>query len=117
MAHLRRWASRRRARQTRAALCRLSDRYRSIREEALVVLQHARDRGAVRTDIPLDTAAALMIAALDGLSTQWLLDPDVDMQEGMALIEYLLAPAGLERSSPARPAPSPPSREAPRPPS
>ena len=75
------------------------DRYRSIREEALVVLQHARDRGAVRTDIPLDTAATLMIAALDGLSTQWLLDPDVDMQEGMALIEFLLAPNGTERSS------------------
>ena len=28
------------------------DRYRSIRDEALVVLRHARDRGAVRTDIP-----------------------------------------------------------------
>jgi AcrR family transcriptional regulator len=92
-------------------------RYRSIRKEALVVLQHARDRGAVRTDIPLDTAAALMIAALDGLSTQWLVDPDVDMQEGMALIEHLLAPAGTERSSIARPASSLPSREAPRPPS
>jgi hypothetical protein len=58
-----------------------------------------------------------MIAALDGLSTQWLLDPHVDMQEGMALIEYLLAPAGTERSSAARPASSPPSREAPQPPS
>jgi AcrR family transcriptional regulator len=89
------------------------DRYRSIREEALVVLRHARDRGAVRTDIPLETAAALMIAALDGLSTQWLVDPDVDMQEGMALIEHLLAPAGAGNSSTARPAPS---REAPRPP-
>ena len=70
------------------------DRYRSIREEALVVLRHARERGAVRTDIPLDTAATLMIAALDGLSTQWLLDPDVNMQDGMALIEFLLAPNG-----------------------
>jgi AcrR family transcriptional regulator len=72
------------------------DRYRSIRDEALVVLQLARDRGAIRTDIPLDTAATLMIAALDGLSTQWLLDPDVNMQDGMALIEFLLAPTGTE---------------------
>jgi AcrR family transcriptional regulator len=78
------------------------DRYRAIRDEALVVLRHARDRGAVRTDIPLDTAAALMIAALDGLSTQWLLDPDVDMQEGMALIEHLLAPVTSDDSSAAR---------------
>ena len=73
------------------------DRYRSIREEALVVLRHARDRGTVRTDIPLETAAALMIAALDGLSTQWLIDPDVDMQAGMALLEHLLAPVRSPR--------------------
>ena len=73
------------------------DRYRSIREEAMVVLQHARDRGTVRADIPLDTAAALMIAALDGLSTQWLVDPDVDMQQGMALLEHLLAPPDRPR--------------------
>ena len=75
------------------------DRYRSLRGEALVVLRHARDRGAVRTDIPLDTAAVLMIAALDGLSTQWLVDPDVDMREGMALIEYLLAPPGTDATT------------------
>ncbi|WP_432841426.1 TetR/AcrR family transcriptional regulator [Dactylosporangium sp. CA-092794] len=73
------------------------DRYRSIRQDALVVLRHARDRGAVRSDIPLDTAASLLIAALDGLSTQSLLDPDVDMYAGMALLEHLLAPAGTER--------------------
>jgi hypothetical protein len=48
-----------------------------------------------------------MIAALDGLSTQWLVDPDVDMQEGMAILEHLLAPAGTERSSTARPASRP----------
>ena len=57
-----------------------------------------------------------MIAALDGLSHQWLVDPDVDMQEGMALIEHLLAPAGTERSPVARTASSPPSREAAQPP-
>jgi AcrR family transcriptional regulator len=92
------------------------DRYRSIRDEALVVLRHARDRGAVRSDIPLDTAATLMIAALDGLSTQWLIDPDVDMRAGMALVEQLLAPAGAERSSAAPRASGPASPEAPRPP-
>jgi AcrR family transcriptional regulator len=92
------------------------DRYRSIRDEALVVLRHARDRGAVRSDIPLDTAATLMIAALDGLSTQWLIDPDVDMRAGMALVEQLLAPAGAERSSAAPRGSGPASPEAPRPP-
>jgi AcrR family transcriptional regulator len=70
------------------------DRYRSLRREALVLLEHARDRGAIRTDIPLDTAAALMIAALDGLSTQWLLDPGADMHAGMAALEQLLTSPG-----------------------
>lgn len=68
------------------------DRYKSLRQQARDLLENARGRGAVRTDIPLDTAAALMIAALDGLSTQWLLDPDLDMQAGMALFEHLLGP-------------------------
>ena len=71
------------------------DRYRSIRHEALVVLQHARERGTVRTDIPLETSAALMIAALDGLSTQWLVDPDVDMAAAVdALFSLVLAAPG-----------------------
>lgn len=76
------------------------DRYRSIRQEALVVLQHARERGAVRSDIPLEVAASLMIAALDGLSAQWLLDPEADMYAGMALLERLLVPEGDESPRP-----------------
>jgi hypothetical protein len=56
-----------------------------------------------------------MIAASDGLSTRWLVDPDIDMQEGMALLEHLLAPARTERSSIARPASSLPSGDAPQP--
>lgn len=68
------------------------DRYESLRRQAQVLLLHARERGAVRSDVPLEAAAALMIAALDGLSTQWLLDPEADMHAGMALLEHLLAP-------------------------
>nr|WP_221379172.1 TetR/AcrR family transcriptional regulator [Actinoplanes polyasparticus] len=66
------------------------ERYRSLRRQALTLLEFARERGTVRADIPLDTAAALLIAALDGLSTQWLLDPGADMHAGMALLERLL---------------------------
>ncbi|WP_306216080.1 TetR/AcrR family transcriptional regulator, partial [Actinoplanes sp. RD1] len=36
------------------------DRYKSLRQQARDLLENARGRGAVRTDIPLDTAAALM---------------------------------------------------------
>jgi AcrR family transcriptional regulator len=67
-------------------------RYERIRSDARLVLQTAREAGTVRDDIPLDVAAKLLIAALDGLSTQWLLDPEVDMYDGMTLLEELLAP-------------------------
>jgi len=35
--------------------------------------------------------AALVIAASDGLQTQWLLDPDVDQVGALALLDRLLS--------------------------
>ncbi|WP_413760717.1 TetR/AcrR family transcriptional regulator [Streptomyces sp. MMBL 11-3] len=75
------------------------ERYRSIRQEARLVLQSAREQGTVRSDIPLDTAASLLVAAMDGLSTQALLDTEADMSAGMALLEQLLAPEAAEGPS------------------
>ncbi len=69
------------------------ERYESLRHQAELILQVARSRGTVRSDVPPETAASLVIAAMDGLSTQWLLDPRVDMHQGMALLELLLGPA------------------------
>ncbi|MET1006223.1 MAG: helix-turn-helix domain-containing protein [Propionibacteriaceae bacterium] len=66
-------------------------RYASLREEALQTLTLAQEAGVVRADLPLEAAAALVIAALDGLSTQWLLDPHVDMRQSIVLLERLLA--------------------------
>ncbi|WP_236795074.1 TetR/AcrR family transcriptional regulator [Amycolatopsis sp. GM8] len=68
------------------------ERYESIRREALLILRLARAAGTVRDDISPEVAASLVIAAMDGLSTQWLLDPRVDMHEGMALLDHLLRP-------------------------
>jgi len=68
------------------------ERYASLREEALSTLTLARGAGVVRDDIGLEAAAALVIASLDGLSTQWLLDPVVDLHPGIVLLEQLLAP-------------------------
>lgn len=70
------------------------ERYRQLREDAVVILRLAQGAGLVRDDIPLESASALLIAAMDGLSTQWLLDPEVDMHAGMVLYERLLAPGG-----------------------
>ena len=68
------------------------NRYALIRRDAELLLRSAREAGTVRQDVALDVAAAMLIAALDGLSTQWLLDPSVDMYAGMTLLEELLAP-------------------------
>jgi AcrR family transcriptional regulator len=72
------------------------DRYASLREEALGALRD-RGGGVVRDDIPLDAAAALVIATLDGLTTQWLLDPELDIRSSMVLLERLLAPVAATR--------------------
>lgn len=49
--------------------------------------------------LPLEAAAALVIGALDGLSTQWLLDPEVDIYAGADLLERLFAPTEARNTS------------------
>jgi AcrR family transcriptional regulator len=68
------------------------ERYEFLRNEALLVLRLAREAGTLRTDISPEAAASLVIAVIDGLSTQWLLDPRVDIHEGTVLFEQLLRP-------------------------
>ncbi len=46
--------------------------------------------GRIRPDIAPEVAAALVIAASDGLQVQWLLDPQVDLEESLGLLEKLL---------------------------
>jgi len=65
------------------------DRFRSLR--ALLAARIAASGGAGGID-PMD-AAALVIAASDGLQIQWLLDPDaVDVGRSLAILDRLLGP-------------------------
>jgi AcrR family transcriptional regulator len=48
--------------------------------------------GRIRPDMPPEAVAALVIAASDGLQVQWLLDPEVDIEASLRLLEGLLAP-------------------------
>ena len=72
------------------------DRFRSLREalaERIAEGQHARggQPGAGGADIDPMDAAALVIAASDGLQIQWLLDPDaVDVGRSLAILDRLL---------------------------
>nr|WP_275942268.1 TetR family transcriptional regulator C-terminal domain-containing protein [Streptomyces spiramenti] len=77
------------------------ERYERLRGRIRLVLEHGRDIGVVREDVPLDVAASLLLAAMDGLSAQWLLDEKVDVKAGMSLLDHLLSAEPPEVPAPA----------------
>jgi hypothetical protein len=50
------------------------------------MLRDEQQAGRLDPDLDLDRIANLFMAAADGLQTQWMLDPSIDMAEH---IEYL----------------------------
>jgi AcrR family transcriptional regulator len=67
------------------------ERFRSLRAALAAMIESGQQAGRIAADIdPLD-AAALVIAASDGLQIQWLLDPDaVDVGRSLSILERLL---------------------------
>jgi AcrR family transcriptional regulator len=58
------------------------ERYREQRAAVTRALEVGRKRGEIRKGVDLHAVSARLLAALDGLQTQWLLDPDqVDLVE------------------------------------
>ncbi|HJB64029.1 MAG TPA: TetR/AcrR family transcriptional regulator [Candidatus Microbacterium pullistercoris] len=55
------------------------ERYSWMRDSFASALQTAQDDGSFRSDFHPDRMAAFLIAAADGLQTQFLLDPSIDM--------------------------------------
>ncbi|RKN40530.1 TetR/AcrR family transcriptional regulator [Streptomyces hoynatensis] len=56
------------------------DRYSGLRSLLVAALAEARELGQVRPGLDLDAVAAALVAVMDGLQVQWLLDPEaVDM--------------------------------------
>ncbi|MGP3971452.1 TetR/AcrR family transcriptional regulator [Streptomyces sp. 6N223] len=69
-----------------------TDRYATVRERVAERVRHVRDAGQLRADVEPVTVAAAIVAAMDGLQVQWLLDPEsVDLPEVFAgfLDDYL----------------------------
>jgi AcrR family transcriptional regulator len=66
-------------------------RFQSLRADLAARIESGQRAGTIAAGIdPLD-AAALVVAASDGLQLQWLLDPDaVDVGRSLALLERLL---------------------------
>ncbi|MGH3171559.1 MAG: TetR family transcriptional regulator [Trebonia sp.] len=70
------------------------DRFRWLRETLAGLIESGQRAGRIAADIAPADAAALVIAASDGLQIQWLLDPGaVDVGRSLSLLERLLPPA------------------------
>ncbi|WP_223167247.1 TetR/AcrR family transcriptional regulator [Nonomuraea sp. SYSU D8015] len=55
-------------------------RYRRLRAQVAAALRKGAERGEFRADLDAEAHADRLIAMMDGLQTQWLIDPDqVDM--------------------------------------
>ena len=70
------------------------DRFGRLREALAARIESGQRAGRIAADIDPADAAALVIAASDGLQIQWLLDPGtVDVGRSLAILERLLPPA------------------------
>ena len=69
------------------------DRFRRLRETLAALIESGQRAGRIAPDIDPAAAAALVIAASDGLQIQWLLDPGaVDVGASLSILERLLPP-------------------------
>jgi AcrR family transcriptional regulator len=66
-------------------------RFRSLRQALAARIESGQRAGRIAADIDPVDAAALVIAASDGLQIQWLLDPGaVDVGRSLSILERLL---------------------------
>ncbi|ROQ66430.1 TetR family transcriptional regulator [Streptomyces sp. 840.1] len=67
-------------------------RYPTLRERVAEYLQQRMDEGEMRTDIPPERLAVLLIAVADGIQLQWLIDRSTSMEQPIDDVMALLAP-------------------------
>ncbi|MEU6171320.1 TetR/AcrR family transcriptional regulator [Streptantibioticus parmotrematis] len=58
-----------------------AERYPLLRERATAAVRRAVDEGRYDTTIPPERVATLMLAVVDGIQLQWLIDRSVDMEQ------------------------------------
>ncbi len=78
-----------------AAQAFATDRFSRLRDELAARVRALQASGSLRADLDPALVAALVIAASDGLQTQWLLDASVDHEAALALLDRLLAPPAV----------------------
>lgn len=69
-------------------------RFADLRTRLADEIRQQQERGRLRRDADPDAVAALVVAASDGLQTQWLLDETAPQHEALTLLDRLLRPAG-----------------------
>lgn len=57
------------------------ERYEAVRREFGQYIREEQRAGAIDPELDPDLTATLFVAASDGLQTQWMLDPSIDMSE------------------------------------
>ncbi|MFD7495929.1 TetR/AcrR family transcriptional regulator [Streptomyces sp. NPDC059832] len=71
-----------------------TERYPRLRESLAGLMtdfvDHRQDLGSKRSTPDADWAARILLAAVDGLQLQWLLDPDIDMAADTATLSQVL---------------------------
>lgn len=78
-----------------AAQAFATDRFARLRDELAARVRALQASGSLRADLDPALVATLVIAASDGLQTQWLLDASVDHEAALALLDRLLAPPAV----------------------
>ncbi len=66
------------------------DRYQRIRGDLVAKLRQLQADGEVREDADMEALAPLILAVMDGLQVQWLLDPRTDMAASFEAFTSLL---------------------------
>jgi len=67
-------------------------RFTRLRDRLADIVREQQADERMREDIDPDAVAALVVAASDGLQTQWLLDETAQQHEALALLDRLLRP-------------------------
>lgn len=66
------------------------ERYRQFRAKFSQLIRDEQAAGRVDADLDADRIANLFLAAADGLQTQWMLDPSIDMADHVAYLGHLV---------------------------
>ncbi|MGV8886005.1 MAG: TetR/AcrR family transcriptional regulator [Microbacteriaceae bacterium] len=69
-----------------------AERFARVRLALVERIRAGQAAGTIRADLQAEAMAALVVAASDGLQTQWLLDSTVSIADSLALLESILQP-------------------------